>query len=540
LIEGHGEWDDSDVRSLSASRRAVLPADVHVGMSDDTQTAEELRAAAMHGVRWSSIARPLTEILLLGSMVVLARLISPAEFGRYAVALIAQELASIITSEGVGSALVQQKVASREHLQTGMALGLLAGLALTVLLLAGAGLVIDPIFGARTAQFVRLVAPLSLVSAFGLVPMAVLRRRMAFRRLSEIEVLNSFVRAAVCIALALAGLGGEALVLGVLAGVFAMTVVACLSVPPPLPRLHRKAARELMGYGGPASMAACSWVGFRNVDYAIVGARLGALQTGLYFRAYTLAVEYQSKVSVVMTQVGFPVLARSESANELTDLHRQMVRLLTIVLFPLLVLLAIVAPVLVPFMFGARWTGAVVPVQILALGGASTLVINGVGTVLMATGRARALLGYGVAHFLVYGITVFLVVQLGIVAVAIDAAVVHTLFLLVAYVLMLRGFAERPLRRLWSDVAPATISCLGLAAVALPVSLALTAAHVPAFVWLTAVGVVAIPPYLLTLRICFPSTWQGLRMVVGQFVPAQHRLRRVGQRLAAVGARSAA
>jgi O-antigen/teichoic acid export membrane protein len=50
-------------------------------MSDDSPADDELRSAAVHGVRWSSIVRPATEILLLGSMVVLARLISPAEFG---------------------------------------------------------------------------------------------------------------------------------------------------------------------------------------------------------------------------------------------------------------------------------------------------------------------------------------------------------------------------------------------------------------------------------------------------------------------------
>jgi len=116
-----------------------------------------------------------------------------------------------------------------------------------------------------------------------------------------------------------------------------------------------------------------SWVGFSNVDYAIIGARLGALQTGLYFRAYTLAVEYQGKLSIVMGQVGFPVLARTRDAAELAHLHRQMVRLLTIVTFPLLVLLAIGAPVLVPFLFWSCWVGEVVLVQILALGGASTL-----------------------------------------------------------------------------------------------------------------------------------------------------------------------
>ncbi|HWY18959.1 MAG TPA: oligosaccharide flippase family protein [Solirubrobacteraceae bacterium] len=498
---------------------------------------DELREAAAHGVRWATIARPVIEVIQLGSIIVLARLIVPAEFGRYAVAIIAQEVAYLIVAGGLSAALVQRKTLRREHLQSGMALGLILGLVLTALTLVAAGLVVTPIFGTRTALFVRLLAPLCLVSALGTVPLATLRRRLAFGRLSVIEVLSTVARVAVCISLALAGLGGEALVLGMLAGALTMALATWVSAPPPAPRLHPTAARELLEYGLPASLAAVSWVGFSNVDYAIIGARLGAFKTGLYFRSYTLAVQYQSKVGIVMGQVGFPVLARTSGAAELALMHRKMVRLLTIVMFPLLVLLAIGAPVLVPFMFGPRWTGAVVPTQILALGGASTLVINAAGTVLMATGRARALLGYGMAHFVTYGLTVFLVVRLGIVAVAIDAAVVHTIFLIVAYVLILHGSEERPLQRLWDDIAPAFVSCLGLVAVALPASIALTAAHVPAIVWLLALGLVAPPPYLLALRFGFPAAWRSQRAALARILPGHQRLRGAKRRLAALRVR---
>jgi lipopolysaccharide exporter len=505
--------------------------------SHDSAAADELRDAAAHGIRWSAISRPTTEVIQLASIVVLARLIVPAEFGRFAIALIAQEVAYLMVAGGLSSALVQRKTIDREHQQTGMALGVLAGLALAAITLIAASVIVAPIFGARTAFFVRLMAPLCLVSALSTVPMATLRRRMAFRRLSEIEVLSTAVRVAVCISLALAGLSGEALVLGVLAGSSVSGAIAWISAPPPPPRLHGAATRELLGYGLPVSLASISWIGFSNVDYAIIGARLGALQTGFYFRAYTLAVEYQSKISVVMSQVGFPVLARTRSAAELSQLYRQMVRTLTIVLFPLLVLLAITAPVLVPFLFGPRWAPAAVPVQILALGGASTLVINAVGTVFMATGRARALLGYGTAHFIVYGLTVLVVVRFGLVAVAIDAAVVHTLFLIVAYAMMLRGSQEPPLRRLLSDIAPATVSCLGLAAVAMPASLALTAAHTPSVLWLAALGLVAIPPYLLTLRLGFPTAWRAQHSILRRIMPANQGLRRASRRLAAVRVR---
>ena len=105
------------------------------------------------------------------------------------------------------------------------------------------------------------------------------------------------------------GLDAPALVLGVVAGMAVALVLALAFCPVPLPRWNTGAARDLLPYGGPAALAAVAWTGFRNGDYAIIGARLGAAQAGFYWRGYQLAVEYQRKISTVMTQIAFPVLA---------------------------------------------------------------------------------------------------------------------------------------------------------------------------------------------------------------------------------------
>ena len=196
--------------------------------------------------------------------------------------------------------------------------------------------------------------------------MALLRRRLAFRRLSIIDLATSVMRVGVAVVLAIAGLQGESLVFGGIAAGLTTTVLAWASAPAPLPRLRLQAAREVMSYGLPASIASISWVGFRNCDYAIIGARLGAVQAGYYFRAYKLAVEYQKKISIVMGQVGLPLLARS--GDEMSALRGHMVRLIAILTFPLLAILAITAPELVPWLFGAEWAPAVVPMQIAGCG----------------------------------------------------------------------------------------------------------------------------------------------------------------------------
>ena len=484
----------------------------------------DLREAAVHGVRWAAMVRGAAEVVLMASMILLARLISPTEFGYFAVAIIAQELAIVITAEGIGTALVQRKTVDREHLQAGLALALVTGLVFMVLTLVAASLIVSPIFGARTADFVRLSSPLFLIAAAGTVPMALLRRRLAFKRLSMIDFGTSVMRVGVAVVLAIAGLEGESLVFGGIAAGLTTTVLAWASAPAPLPRWRLQAAREVMSYGLPASIASISWVGFRNCDYAIIGARLGAVQAGYYFRAYNLAVEYQKKISIVMGQVGLPLLARS--GDEMSAMRGHMVRLIAILTFPLLAILAITAPELVPWLFGSEWTPAVVPMQILAVGGASTLVIDAVGVALMASGRPRALLGFGFGHFGVYAGAVLLATPWGLAGVAGAATVVHTAFMVVAYRLMVRGTDESWVHHMWADVGPAIVGSLGLVAVAVPVSIGLSAAGTPTLVQLVAVTLVGLGGYALTLRLTFPTAFATIVMLVRRVLPSAPRLPR--------------
>jgi PST family polysaccharide transporter len=368
------------------------------------------------------------------------------------------------------------------------------------------------------------------------VPAAILRRRLDFRRLSMMDFGSTLVRTAVAVALAAAaGLDASALVIGNMAGIIVALAMALWFVRIPLPRWRGREIRDLLPYGGPAALACVAWTGFRNGDYAVIGARLGTTQAGFYWRGYQLAVDYQRKISAMMAQMAFPVLARSASEDEMDALRRRMSQLLAVTLFPLLAGLVLLAPTVVPWLFGPTWRPAVLPAQILALGGASTLVIDAVGSALMAAGRSRMLLAYGVAHFFVYVGAVVVVSSHGIAAVAGAAAVVHTLFLVIAYAVLPRR-GEGVLRFLWKDVAPAVVSCAGLAAVGGPVEWALTRAGAPAPVHLLVVGAAATLGYGLTLRAFYPDNWRDLMTALGKVVPTR-RLRVAARRIPLLASR---
>jgi O-antigen/teichoic acid export membrane protein len=196
-----------------------------------------------------------------------------------------------------------------------------------------------------------------------------------------------------------------------------------------------------------------------------------------------------------------------------------MVRMLAMVVFPLLVGLVILAPVVVPWIFGPAWEPAVLPTQLLAGAGAATVVIDAVGAVFMATGRSRALLGFGVAHFLVYIAVVLVASNWGVTGVAIAASAVHLAFVVVAYAMLLHGRPEKPLRLLWSDTSAAVVSCAAMAAVALPVELALRASGAPAIVHIAAVGAVGAVAYLTSIRVWFAVAWRDLSSLLRRILP---------------------
>lgn len=487
---------------------------------EDSLERDQIHAATVHGLRVTVFARPAAELIALGSMVVIARLVSPAEYGRFAIAMFVASM-SVLPLSGLGVALVQRQGLERAHLRAAVTIALLLGAGLVLLTLLLAWLVFLPIFGDRVALLVVVNCGVTVLAALSAVPAAILQRRLAIRTLGVIDVSNAVTVAAVSVALAAAGLQALALVLGVIAG-WSMTLIqSVVRGGFPRPGADREAGRELLGVAGIQAGVSVSWVGFANIDYAVVGATLGPREAGFYTRAYMVGVVYQTKVSQVLNSIGFPMLSRARTDEDMELLRRTMVRLLTLLMFPCLAVLAITAPVLIPWVFGARWAPAVEPTQILVVGGAATLVMDTVGTVLMAGARQRALLGFGWLHFAAYGLVVLAGTRFGIVGVATAAAIDHVVFMALAYWTMMRGASEPWLARLCLDIGPATVASVAVACVTWPLVELLRHAGVAPVPLLAATGVVAASVYLVALRGLFPDSLGLLVRFGRRLLPAR-------------------
>jgi lipopolysaccharide exporter len=482
--------------------------------------SQSLKEATLAGVRWVVLARIASEVLALAGAVVLARLIPPAAFGRAAVAIILAPLATILTFEGFASALVQRETIDERHRRTATLLSLVGGATGTLLVLVLAHPVGEPLFGASTAALLELASPVFLLAAIGAVPRAVLWRRLDFRRTGAIDVASLFAGTAVAVGGAVAGLDATAIVLGILAQTAVGSALLLWAAPSPWPRWHGPEQREISAFGVPAAGAGLVAVLFANLDYAIVAARASALQAGLYWRAFQVGVVYQDKLSRVMMQLAFPVYSRTSDPEELRALHERATRVHAAVIFPLLALTAVTAPLLVPTVFGPAWAPAVVPTQILVGAGAIAAVLTGYPQIMLAIGRPRALLAFNVGALAVLAVTVTIAVGGGLVVLAVAVVGVHVAVLLGAYLLLLGPCAGLPLRGLAREMAPALGGCAALVPTAIVVQELLSRGGAPALVVLALTGAGGLAVYALTLRTAFGAVYRDLVRLAGSVLPA--------------------
>jgi PST family polysaccharide transporter len=486
-----------------------------------------VREAAFHGVRWFGVTQGIFQFSTVGAAVVLARLISPADFGRLAVAMIVYEFSLMTANESIGTPLVQRPDITREHLEGATLLGLMIGVGLALLTLLAVPFVITPIFGARTSHLFRLFAPQFVITGLMIVPQARLQRDLRFRRIGVSEAAGMLVSSVVAVALAFAGLGADAYVLGMLTGVLIMALGYISGGRPVLPRWRPKQMRELLGFGMPATTAGFAGVTYRNVDYMILGARLPSVIAGYYYRAFTMGVEYERRLSGIVVRIAFPIYARTEDPARRLALRLRIVRVNVALVYPMLALFIALAPTLMPWLLGPRWTPAVLPSQILAVAGMASCVRNLHGPTVLSAGRPKALLVFSCAETLLYAATVWVASSYGLTLICVAVSGFQIVSLVVAYTVLLRSVVGVRRTQIFRDLGPAVLASTAVLLVVMVLRRGLEG-QVPVLVLLVLAVAVGGAVYLVVLRVLSKEAWSDVALLARRVFPG---IERVGRRL---------
>jgi O-antigen/teichoic acid export membrane protein len=459
---------------------------------------------AGRGALWGVIAQVTQQLLSVAATMVLARLLTPADFGVVTASVTILLFVQLALALGWGAAIVRRPEASTAYLSTVFWVVTGTGTAMGAVMALGAPFLASLVGVSSAAPYLVVLALSCIPGAAVIVPQSILQRRLQLQAMHATSIVGFVAYALVQVVLALLGFGAWAVIVGMVVQSSVQLAGACVAarwLPRPVFRWQLIAA-DFRFAGGLLFNNGLTY-GVRNADYLVVGKLLGAPALGAYYVAYVLPQILRLRVTWVTGSVMFPVLARSRTDPQRTQqVYGHTLLLLAWIGFPAMVGLAVLAEPVVEVFFGPQWDAAAAPLRWLAFVALLEFVTFAPPMVAQVHGRIRLLLLTNVVRLvlLLASVTVAGITFKSIGAVAAGVFVATLLWAIHQQLTLARplGLAFAPL--VPSLAALAALSC----AMGIAVGLLLVWLHGwPAIVQLSACTVAGMACYLVLGRLLF-------------------------------------
>ena len=355
--------------------------------------SDTLRARAITGGQWRMASLIVQGVLHLVVGVVLARLLPPADFGLAALALIVIGLAAMISDVGVGAAVIQRLVVTTAYLRVAFTLSLLSGVVIAGVLYGIAPLVAILARSAAVSPVLRVQSIVFIATGVGTVARALLQRRLDFRRLFAVDLISYLLGyALIAIGGAVLGWGVWSLVFGSLVQSGLASVLSAVKARAPIkPLIAKQEMSDLLGFGvGVTVNGVIAYIG-RSGDNFLVGRFLGTTALGLYSRAFNFMMLPINYLTSVIPTIFIPAFAEIQTDKARVGRGYLMgVQTAALITAPVMVWIVVSAPHLIIGVYGERWAGAVLPLQLLAAAGVPRAMLGLAGAVAQACNRVSS------------------------------------------------------------------------------------------------------------------------------------------------------
>jgi teichuronic acid exporter len=433
-----------------------------------------LGATALRGMVWLGSARWAAQLFTWASMLVIARLLAPEDYGLVAIAMAFTGFLEVITDVGLGSALVQSRDLSKRDVEATMGATCLLGIAAGILIALTAPLWANIQGDPRIVPVIRVLAiGVPLGTALN-VPYSMLHRRLAFNLVARAQFVRGIVTAGVTLGAAVLLQSHWALVTGALVGRAAFTVMLLWAEPikPRLPSSDTKIG-GLLRFGGILTADRVLNYARANIDVALIGALLGTRMVGLYVMALSLARLPLEKLGSAFEPVAYPTFARLH--DDKPALRRYFLGLSVgtmAIALPASFGLIVTAGILVPTVIGSQWIAIVRPLQIAAIVTPLAFHLILVSALFNAMGQVKLSLRITTLISVLTILAVIVSVPFGIVGVAAATGLGFALVWVYAELLALR-LIDLHVRDAARALLPSLSASIGMAVAVIGVSLLL-------------------------------------------------------------------
>jgi PST family polysaccharide transporter len=322
----------------------------------------------VRGIAWTGAAKYLTQVLRWASTIVVARLLTPDDYGVFSVAMIFVGFVNLLTEFGVGTAIVTLRDLDDDDVAQLNGLAVLFGAA-ACLVTCAAAFPLSLFY--RTPELTAALLALSagfIVKSFRTVPGALLQRELRFKTFAFLEGIEAVLLSGAVVVFALLGFGFWTLVIGdLLSGILGTALLLSR-------RRHRIAWPRFRRIGRAVVFSShlvvsrLTWFWYFNADRTVAGRFLGRAAVGAYAFGHELASVPVEKITALVGRVAPAFLAAVQDDN--AALRRYVLNITEGIAFltvPACWGMALVADTFVPVVLGEAWLPAVAPLRLLAI-----------------------------------------------------------------------------------------------------------------------------------------------------------------------------
>ena len=365
------------------------PPDVSSAANTGGKRRKSYGKVAKRGVAWAFFREGVSEMITTPTAIIMARLLTPFDFGVAASARFFVSLATRLTNLGFNQALVRIKDLKPEHCSTVFVVSLVLGAAAYGVLVGAASLIGAFFRTPAIGQVVPIAALSFVITPFGTVSAALMVRDMQFTRTATADWVSSLAEAVSAILLAWAGYGYWSIVYAhVVGSVATASAKLLLGSWRPSIRVSASALRDLFSFGTGVFAKRLLDYSAKNLDNLVVGRMLGVVSLGFYDKAFSTMNKVLVRLSTGGPMVTFRVFSLiHEDRDRFQRAYRKVALATALVSFPVLVGIAAAGPEVIIVMYGERWIPAVAAFQILCIAGAFNVLNEYAGMAAQATGR---------------------------------------------------------------------------------------------------------------------------------------------------------
>lgn len=444
---------------------------------------EQLKGHSVRGGVITVLSEVFRFVLQTGSMIVIARLLTPDDFGVQGMVLALTGFVLLFKDVGLSMATVQRDEITHEEVSTLFWINTGLGVVLSAVIAAMAPLLVKFYHEPRLLWVTIGSALAFLISGVGMQHGALLQRNMRYTTMARISVYSLLASSVVGICMAVLGCGYWSLVAMTLASTIVGTVASFFAVPwiPGLPK-RGLGVRSMLHFGGTITLNnLVVYLAYNTVPNMLLGRFCGTDALGLYGRAYQLVNLPMQQLNNAIYKVAFPALSRIQNDNE--RVARSFLAGYSVLLsfnVPITVFTALFAEQMIRILLGEKWLPATPVLRYLTPAILGFALVNPLGWFMMATGLAKRSLhiAYLVAPVVILGVVAGLPLGLNGVATGFSSAVIALVVPIVMWALHGTGIS---MRDFWNTVKQPLISGLvaGLCGLALEYALGSTLRPIP-------------------------------------------------------------